>query len=638
VTRAREADWLARGWPVALVVAGLTALVFSRSVGYGFVRWDDESLLVKNQAFRSLDWDALRWMASSTLLGHRVPIAWLSFAIDHAVWGMRPAGYHLTNVLLHAANVGLVAVLGAELLRRATSWPERICRLGAAVAALFWGLHPLRVEAVSWVTGRRDVLSGFFLLLTLIAYLRAAGPPGPIRRRWLIAAVAAYALAAGSKAIVMGAPLALLALDVYPLGRLPADVRGWGSPALRGVWLEKIPLIVLGALAALGAAMAVRGVHITLGIEAWFDKVVATLAAPLWRTVWPLSLSPVYERPAHVDLHVPQFWAAVVLIASVSVVILALRARWPAGCVAGIWYVTLLAPVMGTMHVGPQLTADRYSYLPALSFSVLAGALVAAAVRADRSGWIRAGLGARAVLIAIAGLAGLAGLSWRQQGVWQDTGTLWAHAVRETPECARCYQALGAWHASQGRSAEGMANFRRALELNPELLEVRMHFGNLLAAMGRPAEAIEQYERALALDPRRVELHTNLGLALMRLGRPADAVSQYERVLADVPDFVAVRVSLATALVAVGRLPDAVGRLDEAGRFSSPNALLEYFQQLTADAPTLPVPRLGLFQAYTRTGDHVRAREAWEALAGVHPALAQASRAAGTGAGSPVRP
>jgi tetratricopeptide (TPR) repeat protein len=171
-----------------------------------------------------------------------------------------------------------------------------------------------------------------------------------------------------------------------------------------------------------------------------------------------------------------------------------------------------------------------------------------------------------------------------------------------TPECVRCHVNLGAW----------------------------------LAEQGQPAEAIAHYDRALELDPRRVELHANAGLALARLGRPGEAVERYERVLARHPDRVAVRVSLAVALVAADRLPEAVTRLEEAARFGAPATLVDYFQRLTVAQPTAAVPRLGLFQAYARVGDRIRAREAHEALAGLHPALARHTGA--TAAGGPLRP
>lgn len=588
-----------RGWATGLAVAAVTALVFSRSLGHGFVAWDDEILLVNNPAFRGLGWGHLRWMAANTLLGHYVPVTWLSFAIDHAVWGLHPTGYHLTNVLLHAANAGLVAALAAQLLRRATAWPDRVCRLGAVATALFWALHPLRVEAVSWVTGRRDVLSGFLFLLAVTAYLEAASAQGARRRRWLGATVAAYGLALGSKAIVMTAPLALVALDAYPLRRLPTDVRGWGAGALRGVWLEKVPFAMLAGLAAVGSAVAVtRGAgYRMLGLTPWLGKLAASLATPLWGTVWPVSLSPLYELPRRIDLDAPQYWAAGLLVSGVSLAVLALRRRSPAGVVAWVWYLTFLAPVSAMAHAGPQLTADRYSYLPTLSVSLLVGALVAglvaAAAHANRLGRAPVGAGAGVALVAIAMLAGLAGLSWQQQGAWRDTGALWAHAVRVTPECVRCHVSLGNW----------------------------------LAAHDRAAEAIAHYEQALALDPQRVELETNVGLVLVRLGRPADAISRYEKVLASQPDRLGVRVSLTVALLAAERLPEAVARLEEAARFSSPAELVDYFRWLTTVQPAAPVPWLGLLQAYVHAGDHAHTREAYEALGGLHPALALASRA-----------
>ena len=595
-------------WPdraAGLAIAGVTTLVFSRSLGHRFVAWDDEVLLVTNPAFRGLGLSHLRWMAENTLLGHWVPITWLSFALDHAVWGLRPAGYHLTNVLLHAVNAGLVYILAARLLRRATEWSSGVCRLGAFWAALLWSVHPMRVEAVSWLTGRRDVLSGFFLLLTVLAYVRATETEER-RRVWLLGALLAYALALGSKAVVMVLPAVLVALEWYPLGGLRGSRREGTDGGRPGAWSRLVPFGALAVLAAVASYVTQgrgSGVRV-LGFGDWLGTLTGTLGIQISKTLLPVGLSPLYEMPPLVDLRAPRYWVAAIVASTITVAVIGLGRHWPAGLVGWVWFLVFLAPVTAMAHAGPQLTADRYSYLPALSLSLLAGAFVAAVAHAGRSGRMPALAGAGVTLVVIVVLAGLGGLSWRQQAAWRDKGTLWAHAVRVTPECVRCHVNLGTWLAEQGRLAE----------------------------------AIAHYDRALELDPRRVELHANVGLVLARLGRPGEAVARYERVLARYPDRIAVRVSLVVALVAADRLPEAVTRLEEAARFSSPAALVDYFQRLTEAQPAAAAPRLGLFQAYARVGDHVRAREAYQALAGLHPALARASHTGATGSGARLQP
>jgi protein O-mannosyl-transferase len=596
-----RAAW--RDWALGLVVAGLTALVFLRSLGHGFVAWDDEVLLVNNPAFRGFSWVHLRWIAGNTL-GHYVPVTWLSFALDYELGGLRPAGYHLTNVLLHAVNAGLVYALALRLLGCATAWTTHARRVGAVVTALVWALHPLRVESVSWVTGRRDLLSGFFFFLVLLAYAQATSARGARRRGWQVATVAVYTLALGSKATVIPAPLVLMALDVYPLRRLPANIRSWAAPALWGVWLEKVPLVLLAGLAAGASAIILGGGYQVLGVSAWLGKLAVCLTTPLWKTIWPLSLSPLYELPRRIDLGDAQYWADGLLVAGVTITVIALCRRWPAGAVAWIWYLAFLAPVSTAAHAAPQITADRYSYLPILGPLLLVGAGAAAFTEAAGAARVSRALAQSAGVGAVTIIMVLAGLTWRQQAIWQDTGRLWTHAVAVTPDCFFCHTNLGNW----------------------------------LMTQDQVVEAVVHFEVARSLRPDRAGIRANIGHAMVRLGHPADAIPHYEAVLLQSPGRTSIRVDLASALVAVGRLPEAVARLEEAGRFETPSALFDYFRQLTMEWPTAPVPWLGLLQAYVRTGDEARAREAYVALKGLHPALALASRAEPPSANAPSRP
>jgi tetratricopeptide (TPR) repeat protein len=327
---------------------------------------------------------------------------------------------------------------------------------------------------------------------------------------------------------------------------------------------------------------------VLLGTERWLDKVLTSLGFHLERTIAPIGLSPLYELPRVSDLRAPRYWILALVVVAISAAALALRRRWPAGLVAWVWYLAFLAPVTAMAHVGPQITADRYSYLPVLGPLTLVGTGVGAVLVAARAGRVPSAVVRGLAVGGVVVLVGLAWLTWRQQGVWHDTGRLWAHAVTATPRCVRCHVSRANW----------------------------------LAEQGQPEAAIEHYERALELDPARIDLRTNVGLALMRLGRPADAIPHYEAALERVPDRVAARLSLATALVASGRLSEAVARLEEAARFAPPAALVDYFQRVTASQPAAPAAQLGLYQAYVHAGNSARAREAYEALARLHPALA----------------
>jgi protein O-mannosyl-transferase len=230
--------------PIALVLT-LTALAFAPCLSNGFVNWDDHTNIVENWNYRGLGAAQLRWMFTTLHMGHYQPLAWVTLGVDYSLWGMNPLGYHLTSMLFHIANAGLFYLVVIALLERAP--PEGLAsddgrvRVAAAFAAGLFALHPLRVESVAWATERRDVVSGFFFLLALFAYVRSTGGAA---RRWSALSVAAFAAALASKATTVVLPAILLVIDEYPLRRRAREHRSIGQ-----LVAEKVPYFVLAALA-----------------------------------------------------------------------------------------------------------------------------------------------------------------------------------------------------------------------------------------------------------------------------------------------------------------------------------------------------------------------------------------------------
>lgn len=531
------------------LVAGLGAVVvFLPALANGFIDWDDGSLLLRNPWYRGLGPSNLAWMFTTVLMGHWMPVNWLSFGLDYLLWGMNPAGYHLTNVLLHAAGVVVFFCVARALLRPAL--PARPASdpwlsMGALVAALAFGIHPLRVESVAWVTERRDVLSGLFYLLAVWAYLRY------IARRaksayW--AALGCFALALMSKSITASLPGLLVLLDIYPLRRL-GGAAGWLTPAARRVWLEKLPF---AALAVAGAAVAVRAIAVgggltplgVLGLPARAALSLYALGFYLAKLLWPTSLSPLYE----LALPVRPLEARIVLsalgVVAVTGAALLLRRRWPAFLAAWAAFALTLLPVLGIAHNGYQAAADRYTYLACLGFAALAGGAVAV--------WRR-----RALWPAALGLLALAALTWMQVPVWRSDESLWRRAVELEPGSGVARSNLGAALTAERRYADAVAELERAVALRPGYAEAWNNLGLAWAQQGRPAEAAEGFRRAVAVRPRFAEAWNNLGVALAVQGRRDEALSHFREALRPNPDYAEARNNLGLALAQEGKLREA---------------------------------------------------------------------------------
>src|SRR5256712_5936822 len=244
--------WAVGDWLIPLALALVTFAVFSSALSNDFVEWDDQVNLTGNEQYRGLGPTQLKYFFTTVLLGHYIPLTWLTFGLDYVLWGMTPTGYHLTNLLLYAANAAVLYLVALRMLARATTLAGIPLRLGAVAATLFFTLHPLRAESVAWVTERRDVLSGLLFLLTILTYLKTCEASGR-RRYWLLAGSAGfYVLALASKGSVMGLPALLLVLDIYPLRQLG-----------RRTLVEEIPFVLLRGARAGGPPLApeVKAVH-----------------------------------------------------------------------------------------------------------------------------------------------------------------------------------------------------------------------------------------------------------------------------------------------------------------------------------------------------------------------------------------
>lgn len=602
-----------RIFPLSIVL--VVVAVFAIGLRNEFVRWDDHTNFVDNPYFRGLGLRQLAWMFSTTLMGHYIPVTWLTLGLDYVIWGMQPAGYHFTNLVLHAANAVVFFWVAKRLLVVARpEASETALRWGAAVAALFFAIHPLRAESVAWATERRDELSGLLFLTCVWAYLRAAAAEAPRRRRLLTVSVAAFVLAMLSKSIVMTLPLLLVVIDWYPLRRLQ---RPWWSRENGRILLEKLPFLVVGIT---GAAVA----YWAVGHNEYFTPptkypLPSRMAMALYsivfyvsKTVLPMDLSPLYELPSRVDPLDPQFLSAAIAVAVVSIALVALAGRWPAALAAYAWYVIVLAPVGGLVHAGFQLAHDRYSYLSCLPFAVLVGAAAvwlggARARGALRPPFFAASCAALGALLATLGL-----LTSLQVQVWRSTESLWTHATYATPECSICHDNYGALLVNSSPVPPrpqliAIEHFQQALALKPDREKPYGGLGLALIQLGRPREAEAALRRVI--DKRPVELGAlnNLGLALSQQQRFAEAEPYLRQAVAMDAHNVVVRANLAEALVGLKRFDQALAELHRAAD----------------ERPFAPEPRIGLVLAYRAAGNTTEMRKQLTILRQLHPVIAR---------------
>ena len=495
-----------RQWMVPVLIVALTVIVFYPALKNAFVNWDDDKSILENPFYRGLHWTNLRWMFTTFHMGHYQPLSWLSFGIDYLLWGMEPFGYHLTNILLHAANAVLFYFLSLRLLAIAAPISGVIVlQLAAGFSALFFAVHPLRVESVAWATERRDVLSGFFLLLTVLGYLKAVSPETDKRSwwRWMTVAVVLYFFSLLSKASGMTLPLVLLVLDVYPLRRLGQASTGWLGPEARNIWREKIPFFVLGL--ASGAVALVAQSH-SGALKPLEQYAIATRLAQalygltfyLWKTVLPTSLSPLYEIPAGYGLWNWRFLISGFVAVAISIVLLALRRRYPAILASWVGYVIILAPTLGIAQSGPQLVADRYTYLACVSWAILTGGGILYVARGWGKGRSASGALVVAGAFSLAFLAWFGVLTWRQTQIWKDSERLWRHALAIQSESAYAHNNLGMALAEQNRLDEAIVEFREVLRIAPLDADGGHNLGNALARQGRLEEAVAQFQGTLA--------------------------------------------------------------------------------------------------------------------------------------------
>ena len=598
--------WRAAPFALALV----TAVVFAPVLRGGFLDWDDPINFLENPYYRGLGWPQLRWMLTASVMGHWIPVTWLTLGADFAMWGMNPFGYHLTNLLLHAVSAALFYLVAQRLLGLAMpAASPGTASLGAAVAALYFAVHPLRVESVAWITERRDLTSGLFFLLTILAYLKAHERPPAVATGWRWVSLAAAALALASKSIVMGLPLVLLILDVYPLGRLGPRVRDWWSPQARRVWREKIPFALLAVAAGAAAYLVQRNAgYLTPADPAGRIGMVAyNVWFHVWKTVAPLDLAPIYELPSRVNpLELPYLLSAAGALA-ITVAVWLLRRRWPAGLAIWAFYLVTLAPVAGVVHTGNHLGADRNTYVPGMAFALPIGALAMVIVLARRRGLLRAPIAAMALGAVAMWIGGLALAARAQSFIWHDSETLWRYAIEVEPGCAICHHNLGTNVARRGDWIQAQALLDRAIALRPDRSEFQGTYGPILIQMGRRAEGVAKLRYRLDREPRDVTARVNLAIALIEDGRPGEAIAELEQALRVKPDSVPALTSLGRALLAEGRAEPAQAAFERA---------------LRSD-PADPVAHLGLARAHLARGDRAAAREQIPLLDRLDPRLAR---------------
>jgi protein O-mannosyl-transferase len=636
-------------WSALLVpafVAFATFATFSPVLQNGFVNGDDPANVLDNPNFRGLGWTELRWMFTTFHLTLYRPLTWVSLGFDYVLWDMNPHGYHLTSLILHVASSALFYFISLRLLALATNKPaspDFWLRVSAGFAALIFALHPLRVEPVAWISARNDVLAGFFSLACILSYLKYAMISETHRLRWFAMATGAYVLSLLSKGSGVTLPIVLLMLDIYPLKRLKLTGAQWAE---RAIWFEKLPFVIPAIVVFVIGAIAKHQFDTAASLQDYgvlsrLNQIMYSLAFYISKTVIPLGLSPLYEKLAYLsEVGAFDIRSGLIVLALTAGFLLA-RKSWPAGLASWLCYAVILSPVLGVVPFGPQVVADRYSYLSCLGWALLAGAGLFHLRRRRLDGRLSARTFKLAGISGALILALLSTLSWRQSQVWHDSERLWRHALAIDRRTSFAHNLLGLALAERGEIQQAIEHFRDALRVDPAFAEAHNNLGYFLARQGSRDEAIAQFRQAILIKPAFADAHNNLGNALANRGQFNEAIQHLRRAQQLSPDKSAVFYNLARVLAQVGKMEEAIVQYQHALQLNpldpdihnnlglilfkkgDTRAAIERFLEALRLNPGYGKANFNLGRVYAQEGDLDNAVRYFELALQVHPDVAE---------------
>jgi protein O-mannosyl-transferase len=542
------------GRPDLLILFSLAVMTFgiyAQVIGHQFIAFDDNRYIEENPMVnRGVTLAGFAWAFTTFHAANWHPLTWIAHMVDSQLFGMNAGGHLLVNALIHVANTLLVFLFLSRMTH--ARWRS------ALVAALF-ALHPLHVESVAWAAERKDTLSTFFGLLSLIAYVGYTTSPSP-KRYALVAVMLALGLMA--KPMLVTWPFVMLLVDYWPLRRFRINSR---SEAATRVWplvCEKLPLFILVVVSAVitfvaqSHAGAVQG-FTRLPIESRLSNALVSYAKYLLLTFWPHDLA-IYYPYAAAGIPAWQIIGAAFLLIGITAFCLFQRKDRPYLFVGWLWFLGTLVPVVGLVQVGGQAMADRYFYIPSIGLFV---ALVFGLADIAKSRRIAPSLSAA---IASVVLLVLATLTNAQIHRWSDSFTLFKYALAVTPPNAPIENSLGYALRRSGRYDEGAAHFEKALRIKPDDYLSLLNVGVARLHQGRVSEAFEYSRAAIRLQPDAPKGHHLLGMALAKQNRNEDALDELRRAAELAPQDADIRNDLGTLLIQLSRIPEAIDQLHQA--------------------------------------------------------------------------
>jgi tetratricopeptide (TPR) repeat protein len=573
---------------LALAVALTTFIVYLPSLRNQFIEWDDIAYICENFHIRSLNEAFFHWAFLDFYASNWYPLTWISHALDYAIWGLNPLGHHLTSIFLHAVNTMLVVLLVKRILEakqmRAKEYQrtefinERPILISAGLTGLLFGLHPLHVESVAWVSERKDVLCAFFFLLSIIKYTdytvtqigENASLPLVSRftRRSYLFSLGLFALALMSKPMAVTLPVVLLILDWYPFNRFRS------LQTFRTVFFEKLPFFVLAFLSSLIAILAQRTEGALSGLEIYPLSARLLIAAKslmvyLWRMILPLNLAPFYPYPKNVSILSIDYILPLILVVGLTIACIVCSKKEKGWLAVWGYYVVTLVPVLGIIQVGAQSMADRYTYLPSLGPFLMAGSVVSGFSSKLRK---MKGLSefAFSMVVTLILCLPLIYLTKHQINIWQNSITFWNYELGKEPDATVAYLYRGISFMKSGRYEQATEDFNRAISLSPTDYHAFLNRGILYEKLNLSAQAINDFNTVITMQPLNYHAYAYRGMIFDRMRQPEKALADFDMAVSINPKDPDGYYNRGLFFAKVGQLERALADYDKA-LFLNPN-------------------------------------------------------------------